>query len=172
MIKIYKLIKPSEPMTVYIGKTKQTLEKRFYCHKYDSKYKDRKVYEWFDNTVKIELIENYIGDTPSIREMEIVQEYISKGHIVMNMYIGKHLLNPVCYIKDYYENNRDNYLQYLKDYYQKNKELIKQKQKKFNGCRNEYQKTSEVAKKYRSEYYKKKRLELKEKNNNEKKDEN
>ena len=68
--------------------------------------------------------------------------------------------------------NKEEYLQYLKDYYQKNKELIKQKQKKFNGCRNEYQKTSEVAKKYRSEYYKKKRLELKDKNNNEKKDEN
>lgn len=54
---------------------------------------------------------------------------------------------------------REEYLQYLKDYYQKNKELIKTKQKKFNGSRNEYQKTSEVAKKYRSEYYKRKRLE-------------
>lgn len=61
---------------------------------------------------------------------------------------------------------REEYLQYLKDYYKKNKELIKEKQKKFNGSRNEYQKNSETAKKYRSEYYKKKRLEAKQKLNN------
>jgi hypothetical protein len=94
-MKIYKIIKPNDPMTIYIGRTIQSLKRRMQKHASDSKNSHLKVYKWYDNTCEIELIEDYIGNTPGIREMEIVQEYISDGYTVMNTQIGKHSLDPV-----------------------------------------------------------------------------
>jgi len=108
-MKIYKLTKPSDTMTVYIGKTSLPLNKRLNCHKCEAKrFPDRKVYKWYDNTCIIELIEEYSGDNSGIREMEIVQEYIDNGYNVMNDRNGESILNP-NYIK---EKNRKNYIKY------------------------------------------------------------
>ena len=99
-IKIYKLIKPNDPMTVYIGRTTQSLSDRFSGHKSDSKrYTHRNIYQWFDNTCMIELIEIYNGSEYNIREVQIIQEYIDNGYKVMNELIGKFTLNKTAYIK-------------------------------------------------------------------------
>jgi len=91
MIKIYKIIKPDDPMTVYIGKTTMTLKERMRKHKNASKKKpNRKVYQWFCSTCEIELIENYTGleELASKREMDIAYEYIANGYSVMNKQLG------------------------------------------------------------------------------------
>ncbi len=83
-------------MSVYIGKTKQTLTKRKWGHNSNSKIKSHtKLYQWYDDTCEIELIEICIIN-PRIREMEIVQEHIDRGYTVMNTQDGRHILDPIA----------------------------------------------------------------------------
>lgn len=100
-MKIYKIIKPGDTRTVYVGRTDQSLKRRLQKHTSDSKlYSHRPVYQWFDSTCEIYLIENYIGNNYAIREMEVVQEYISNGYVVMNEFVGNKLLNKNEYVKN------------------------------------------------------------------------
>lgn len=107
MINIYKITKETDPMAIYIGKTTQTIKERFASHKILSKNRTSKFYHWFDNNCIIELIEvcNY-DDDAKIREMEIVQEYISNGYNVMNTKIGVYTLDPATYVKSMNEKFR------------------------------------------------------------------
>lgn len=96
---IYKLIKPNDPMTVYIGKTTVSLKKRLQRHKSASKIKEKshlKISKWFDDSCEIELIE-ICNENENVRELQIVQEYIDKGYSVMNTYDGRKLLDPTNY---------------------------------------------------------------------------
>ena len=98
MIKIYKLTKTSNPMTVYIGQTEQTLNSRLCLHARTAKYKPHiKLSQWFDNTCQIVWIQDFIGDeiSANIREMEIVHEYIANGYEVVNTKLGEYILDPV-----------------------------------------------------------------------------
>ena len=99
-MKIYKITKPTDVETVYIGKTKESLNVRFSKHKSQSKTKKhRLIYQWLDNTCEIELIENYNGNDSNIREMEIIQDYINNGYKLVNEKIGKMLLGGYNYVK-------------------------------------------------------------------------
>jgi len=140
-MKIYKLTKPSDPMTVYIGKTSLSLNKRLSCHKCEAKKYDRKVYRWYDNTCKIELIEIYLGDNSGIREMEVVQEYITNGYDVMNDKNGESILNP-NYTK---EKNNKNYIKYKNS--GKIEEYISNRVKISNDENNQRSKICRAAKK-------------------------
>jgi hypothetical protein len=85
--RIYKMIN-SIDNTFYIGSTKNTLQKRFYNHKYDSKRIYMYVYEHYNtigwNTVSIELIEEFqYNDKKDILKKE-------------NHYIMENYDNPLC----------------------------------------------------------------------------
>jgi len=129
---IYKLTKPSDPMTVYIGSTDTSLTERMYKHKNRSKTRsDLKVYQWYDNTCKIVLIEE--SDTP-IREFEVINEYITEGYDVMNIRTGKHILDPIG-------NNKAHSIKYTANRhpdYHKWSSSICQKAKKENLTSKEY----------------------------------
>ncbi len=95
MAKIYKITKSSDPMTVYIGKTNQSDKKRMSGHKFEAKRSpNRKLSQWFDETCVLDFIE-ICNINPGLREMEIIQEYITNGYDVMNELVGKHMLDPI-----------------------------------------------------------------------------
>ena len=140
MYSIYKITKPNSN-GIYIGRTKQKLKNRLYHHRGASKQtknKNLKVYQWFDKTCQIELIE--LTDNKE-RETEIIKQYVENpNYEVMNMYVGGITDTPE-YRKMYYETN----IEKIKEFH-KQPEMLEKK--------NHYQKTSQHAKKYRSEYYK------------------
>jgi len=134
---IYKITKPNSN-GIYIGRTKCDIKVRMCKHKSNKKSNNKlKIYQWFDNTCKIELIET---TTNKNREFEIIKEYLDNPEWqVMNIYVGAGDVE-----------------EYRKKYYEKNLEKIKKyhKQEDILNKKNQYQKTSQHAKEYRTEYYK------------------
>lgn len=103
-MKIYKITKLEDEMSIYIGQTTLTLKERMDRHLYDQKYTpNRKVYQWLDKTCIIELIEEFETENEkldSIKELQYVKEYESKGFYVLNKNTGKFILNKNSYIKE------------------------------------------------------------------------
>jgi len=88
MYSIYKLTKPNDN-GIYIGRTTQELSRRLYQHRSFCKNNklNLKVYNWFDKTCNIELIEITANKE---RETEIIKEYLKDpNYEVMNTYVGK-----------------------------------------------------------------------------------
>jgi len=114
--KLYKLIKETEPMTIYIGTTKSSLKNRLTSHKASQKYGcSMPVYNWFDNTVSIELIDIVYGDTQvdfENIEYECIKNFKDKGFTILNYKDGR------SKVEDY--------------------EKIKSERKKVSGKRKEY----------------------------------
>ena len=135
MYYIYKLTKPTDN-GIYIGRTRQELLHRLYQHRAQSKKLNLKVYNWFDNSCQIELIE--ITDNKE-REIEIIKQYVENpDYEVMNTYVGQ--MDQQEYGRLYYREHAE----YIRD------NISPKRREK----RNEYQKTSPHAKQYRQQYYK------------------
>lgn len=130
MKKIYKITKPNSN-GIYIGSTKETLQRRLKRHLVTKKIKPHiKVYQWLDETCIIELIE--ISDI-KIREYEIINQYFYDDNFeCMNTDIGLSILDKVAYNKiqndkskqyrkEYAEINKDKLNEYSKNWHRKNK---------------------------------------------------
>lgn len=94
---IYKITKPLEPMSIYIGATIQTLNSRLKKHMYfKRKYPNRDIYKWLDSTCIIEEIGQIEGEIRSDFEKieyEYVEHYRTLGYIVVNFQDGRSLNN-------------------------------------------------------------------------------
>lgn len=99
MIKsIYKIIKPLDPMTIYVGSTKSELKVRMYNHKWQKKRLPNTVKsKWLDDTCKIELIE--LREIPGVerktrKDFEAIEfEWIARlrfaGYNIINFKDGR-----------------------------------------------------------------------------------
>jgi len=118
--KLYRLDAPDG--SFYIGSTRLSLQKRFWCHKEDAKKRNSKLYQHINqvgwDAVKISLIDELICN--SIQDLRLKE----------NKEIEKYILDPLCLNtrkcfhnqKEYYETNKDKICQYKKDYYQRKKQ--------------------------------------------------
>tara|TARA_R100000541_G_C1864188_1_gene79754 strand:- start:27 stop:602 length:576 start_codon:yes stop_codon:yes gene_type:complete len=149
--KIYKLYSVSNEELVYYGSTIETLSSRLSGH--IRSYKNRKnlssklVLDAED--YKMELIENY----PCANKQQLIKresEYI-KNNICVNITI------PCRTKKEYYEDNREKFLESAKVYRENNKEKIAECKKKHKA------KNKEKISEQRKEYYENNKEKIKEK---------
>jgi hypothetical protein len=130
---IYKIYKISSPQTdkVYIGSTKQTLNRRFSHHKYNLNCSSKSIIAFGD--AEIELVEEIDEQNRLIRERHYIESY------------GEQCVNEIIPIRTkeetreydrewsraFYEANRDQILEhnreYYRSYYEANKEKYKEK---------------------------------------------
>jgi hypothetical protein len=145
MIKtIYKIVKPSDPMTTYVGSTKD-LKTRLIKH---NSHTLNCLLGWFDDTCYLEPIEVIEVEGTTEKETrrffeKMEREWMSKlpwaGYTILNSNVGKSKVEG--YQKSWYENNADDIRVYNSQPHKKQ-------------ARNHYQKTSQHAKKYRQGFYK------------------
>ena len=93
MVKIYKIFYQNNPNVVYIGKTENSLERRFSQHIYSSKKnKKTKLYNWISkygyNDLKISLICEVEKDKADFAEIEEIRLYKESGFILKNQTNG------------------------------------------------------------------------------------
>jgi hypothetical protein len=98
---IYMIVKPSDPMTVYIGQTSLSRGQRLEFHFYAQKYKpNMRVYQWLDRTCDIIEIEKFIGVEDRQKEMSYVWQKIAEGYTVTNTYLKIRSDDPEGYIRE------------------------------------------------------------------------
>ena len=144
-------IKSKQTNNLYIGSTKQTLIKRFQGHKYDynnfinkngfyvSSFEILKYDDCY-----IELIKEVVCTKHKLLELE--GEEINKNENCINIEIAGNYVkckNKKEYLHNFYEKNKEYYLNYSKEYKQNNKEKMQ-----------EYR-NSDIFKKNEKEYNKK-----------------
>ena len=94
MVKIYKMLYENKPNVIYIGKTTNSIERRFSQHIYVAKknINKTKVYNWIRkygyNDLKIFLICEVRQDKADFAEIEQIRLHKVKGFILKNHTIG------------------------------------------------------------------------------------
>jgi hypothetical protein len=93
MVKIYKIFYENNPNVGYIGKTENSLERRFWQHIYNSKKnKKTKLYNWIRkhgyNDLKISLICEVENDKGDFAEIEEIRLHKERGFILKNQTNG------------------------------------------------------------------------------------
>ena len=119
--KIYRIVSPSHPDSVYYGSTTQTLRRRFNTHKKQVKAKHKcashRLFEYDD--VMIELVE----ECPVITKAELLERekhYVSTHpNINIAMPGGRDKKESD---RAYYVKNRERILKRMNDYYKDSKE--------------------------------------------------
>lgn len=147
--KIYKLTSINTER-IYTGSTYNTLQKRFYKHKFDNPYMGY-------GDVKIELIEDY----PCHCKYELLKRERHYFDLYKHIVVNKNV--PSRTQKEYYEDNRIDIIDNQKKYNKENKGRIvvyqKGKYKKDREQRLNYQKKYNKDNKVIISNYKKERLE-------------
>jgi len=132
------LISSSQTNKVYIGSTKNTLEKRFSNHKSESKNRKYKcksrvlINEFSD--CKIDLIEYTTKDLRLQRERFWVEHY---GDRAVNRYLPGRTKKEwrqqnAEYNKEYYQQHAEQRKEQMKEYYQQHAEQMKENMKEYN----------------------------------------
>ncbi len=99
---IYKIIKPSDPMTVYIGQTSKTKEARMKGHYQTQRiHPNFPVYQWLDDTCYPEVLESFNGPEDIRKEMDYVEHYQALGYTVTNKKIKIKSEDPIAYIREH-----------------------------------------------------------------------
>ena len=164
--KIYRIISPSKNL-VYYGSTVQTLNQRLAEHIKHCKYYNDVNYEKTKKYCK-----SYIVLECEDYKIELVEEYPCNNRQQLLRKEGEYMKNNACVNtsiagrtdKEYYDDNRQKFIQKAKDWYEENKQQKSDYDKKYRKDNAEkkaeqakiYQaKNKDKLKQYLKEYYQK-----------------
>jgi hypothetical protein len=118
------VIKSKQTDKVYVGSTVETLNRRFSGHKSDKRCTSREILKYGD--AEIELLECY--ECEDDEDLELREAYYIREYKKNNLCVNKKI--PRRTKKEWYEDNKETFLEYAKEYREENKEAIVEYHKK------------------------------------------
>jgi len=136
---IYKIYKITSPQTdkIYIGSTKNTLNKRFTYHKYLLNCSSKLIIEFGD--AEIELIEEVDEQNRLFRERHWIEFYTEQcvNKIIPIRTKEEKREHKTEYNREYYEANREQINEHQREYYEANSEQIREYKRAFYEANSE-----------------------------------